>query len=69
MPLRRLDEGLLEIGRAQELDPVSASIARDTGVVLFCRREYERAASQALKTLVLDPTFYEGYWILGLACE
>jgi len=69
MPLRRLDEVLLEIGRAQELDPVSASIARDTGVVLFCRREYERAASQATKTLVLDPTFYEGYWILGLACE
>ena len=69
MPLRRLDEALLEIGRAQELDPVSASITRDTGLVYFCRQEYDRAASQALQTLALDPTFYEGYWMLGLACE
>ncbi|MCC6862906.1 MAG: tetratricopeptide repeat protein, partial [Bryobacterales bacterium] len=69
MPLRRLDEALLEIGRAQELDPVSASIARDTGLVLFCRGEYERAAAQARQTLALDPTFYECYWMLGLAAE
>ena len=69
MPLRRLDEALLEIGRAQELDPVSASIARDAGVVYFCRRDYERAVHQAMQTLSLDPTFYEAYWILGLACE
>jgi TolB-like protein/Flp pilus assembly protein TadD len=69
MPLRRLDEALLEIERAHELDATSASIARDTGVVLYCRREYDRAASQALRTLELDPSFYEGYWILGLACE
>jgi TolB-like protein/Flp pilus assembly protein TadD len=69
MPLRRLDEALLEIGRAQELDPVSVSIARDIGVVLYCRREYDRAAAQALRTVELDPSFYEGYWILGLCSE
>jgi serine/threonine-protein kinase len=69
MPLRRLDEALLEIERAQALDPVSTSIARDTGLVFYCRREYQRAQDQALRTLDLDPTFYEGYWLLGLTCE
>jgi tetratricopeptide (TPR) repeat protein len=69
MPLRRLDEALLEIERAHELDPISASIARDTGIVLYCRREYDLAASQALRTLELDPSFYEGYWLFGLTCE
>ena len=69
MPLRRLDEALLEIQRAQALDPVSPSIARDTGVVWYCRRDYDRAAAQALRTIELDPGFYEAYWILGLAAE
>lgn len=69
MPLRRLDEALLEIERAQALDAVSTSIARDTGVVFYCRREYQRAQAQALRTLELDPSFYEGYWLLGLTCE
>jgi len=69
MPVGRLDEALLEIGRAQELDPISAGIARDTGLVFFCRRDYQRAVSHAQQTLALDPTFYEGYWMLGLACE
>lgn len=69
MPLRRLDEALLEIERAQALDPVSASIARDTGVVFYCRRDYDRAMSQALRTLELDPSFYEGHWLLGLVRE
>jgi tetratricopeptide (TPR) repeat protein len=69
MPLRRLDEALLEIERAQALDAVSVSIARDAGVVFFCRREYDRAMAQALRTLELDPTFYEGYWLLGMAYQ
>ena len=69
MPQRRLDEALLEIERAQALDPVSASIARDRGVVFYCRRDYDRARAQALRTLELDPGFYEGYWLLGLTYE
>jgi len=69
MPLRRLDEALLEIRRAQELDPISVVIARDLALVLYCRREYSQAATQALRTLELDPSFYEAYWILGLISE
>ena len=69
MPQRRLDEALLEIEEAQRLDPVSVSIARDAGVVLYCRREYERSKQQARRTLELDSNFDEGYWILGLNCE
>jgi serine/threonine-protein kinase len=69
MPLRRLDEALLEIERAQALDPTSVSIARDAGVVFYSRREYDRAMAQAQRTLELDSSFYEGYWLLGLVCE
>jgi TolB-like protein/Tfp pilus assembly protein PilF len=69
MPQRRLDEALLEIEEAQELDPVSASIARDAGVVCYSRREYDRSLDQARRTQELDPNFYEAYWLLGLGYE
>lgn len=69
MPLRRLDEALLEILEAQDLDPVSSSIGRDTAVVFYSRREFERAVQQARKRIDMDPAFPENYWILGLGLE
>ena len=68
-PLGRLDDAMSEILMAQELDPISPSINRDVGVILYYRREYEAVLEQCHKTLALDSTFYGAYWLLGLAYE
>lgn len=68
-PLSRLEEAMSEILLAQELDPISLSINRDVGVILYYRREYDVVVEQCRKTLALDSDFYGAYWLLGLAYE
>ncbi len=43
----RFDEGLAEIKRAQELDPLSLIISTDLGKVYFLKRDYQQAEAQA----------------------
>jgi DNA-binding winged helix-turn-helix (wHTH) protein/TolB-like protein/tetratricopeptide (TPR) repeat protein len=67
--LGQVNEALLEIKRAQELDPVSLIINTDVGAILLFARQYDRAAQQCRQTLELDPSFPQAHNILSLAYE
>jgi serine/threonine-protein kinase len=65
--LGRLEEALVQIRRAHELDPHSPIIATAVGRILhFCRR-YDEAIEQCQRTVELNPQFPGGYFDLGLA--
>lgn len=68
-PLGLLDEALLEIQKAEELDPMSASIKRDIAIILYYAGRYERALQESRETIRIEPAFPGGYWALGLAQE
>jgi TolB-like protein/DNA-binding winged helix-turn-helix (wHTH) protein len=68
-PLGRLDEALVEIEKAHELDPLSAIILTDRGFVHYLRREYSAAIVDFQKTLELDPTFVPAHFRLANAYE
>jgi TolB-like protein/Tfp pilus assembly protein PilF len=55
--MARNKEALDEIGRAQELDPLSPAISGTTGVCLYYARRYDEAIQQLRKTLEIDPNF------------
>jgi TolB-like protein/Flp pilus assembly protein TadD/tRNA A-37 threonylcarbamoyl transferase component Bud32 len=62
----RLDESLVEMNRALELDPLSIIINVNLAVILFDRRDVDRAIEQSRKTIELDPYFGQGWWVLGV---
>ena len=53
----RFDEALLEIGKAQELDPLNLAINTGVGHVLYLSKQYDRAIDQYKKAVDLDPNF------------
>jgi DNA-binding winged helix-turn-helix (wHTH) protein/TolB-like protein/tetratricopeptide (TPR) repeat protein len=53
----RFDEGLAELRRAQELDPLSKIIASDVAKSLNLARRYDEAFIQANKVLEVDPAY------------
>ncbi len=61
----RFDEALAEIGRAQELDPLSLAINTGVGHVLYLSRQYDRAIVQYRKALELDPSFVQAHLWFG----
>ena len=63
----RPDEGVAEIKKAQELDPLSLRINVDVGRALYFAREYDQAIEQYWKTLELGPNFPSAHSLLGLA--
>lgn len=68
-PLGRLDDALTEMRIAQEIDPVSAIVARDLATVQFYRRDYDAALDQCDHTIELNPYFAPAYWTLGCIQE
>jgi Tfp pilus assembly protein PilF len=64
--MRRFDEAIAEIKRAQELDPVSLIISTDVGAILFMSHRDDQAIEQCEKTLELDPNFIQAHNILSL---
>jgi len=60
-PLGRLDEALMEIQRALDLDPLSPYKITAAGTIYLERREYDRAVEQYKKAIELDPAFYHAY--------
>jgi DNA-binding winged helix-turn-helix (wHTH) protein/TolB-like protein/Tfp pilus assembly protein PilF len=64
--MRRFDEAVGEIKRAQGLDPVSLIINTDVGAILFLARKDDEAIEQCRKTLELDPDFTQAHTILSL---
>ncbi len=66
LAMGRWDESLAAERRAGELDPLSLSIASDTGVTLLYARRYDEAVEQFRRTLAVDPAFYVARYHLGL---
>lgn len=69
MSLGRFDEALVQIRRAQELDPLSLPINMTVGWVLLTARRPEESEQQLRKTLEMDPNFILAHHRLGLAYE
>ncbi len=62
----RIDEGIAEIKRAQELDPLSLIISADLGFVLYHSRQYDQAIEQCRKTIEMDPNFAKAHDYLSM---
>lgn len=65
--LGRFDEGLRELRRAQEIDPLSLIINSDIAKCYYFARQYEQAIAQAHRTLELDANFIQPYYWLFAA--
>jgi DNA-binding winged helix-turn-helix (wHTH) protein/TolB-like protein/Tfp pilus assembly protein PilF len=63
----RLDEGMVEIKRAHELDPASLQINEDLGVAYYYLRDFDQAIQQQHKTINLDSNYFFGYVRRGQA--
>ena len=61
----RLDEALVEINRALELDPVSLGINTALGHVLYLSRRYDDAIAQYRRALDLNPNFAQAHLWFG----
>jgi len=53
----RFDEALVEIEKAQELDPLSLAINTGVGHVLYLSRQYDKAIEKYKRAVELDPNF------------
>ncbi len=62
----RLDEAVLQIKRALELDPLSLIVGAVVGEILFFARRYDEALVEFQKTLDVDPPFAFGHLGVGL---
>jgi tetratricopeptide (TPR) repeat protein len=62
----RADEGISEIKRARELDPLSVIINSDVAKVFLLTRHYDEAVEQFKHTLELDPEFAQAHGLLAL---
>jgi TolB-like protein/DNA-binding winged helix-turn-helix (wHTH) protein/Tfp pilus assembly protein PilF len=64
IPMGRVDDALLQIRKAQELDPLSAVIATDMGKELYFARRYDEAIVELRRALEVDPNFVSAHnWI------
>lgn len=65
--LGRLEEGLVEVERAAELDPLSAVIANDVASGPYFLRHFAQAIVQARRVQELDSAFSQAYYTEGMA--
>jgi TolB-like protein/DNA-binding winged helix-turn-helix (wHTH) protein len=65
--LARNSESLSEMGKAQNLDPLSLIISADTADILLIARRYEESIKQSRKTMEMDPRFAVAHYQLGEA--
>jgi serine/threonine protein kinase/Flp pilus assembly protein TadD len=64
--LGRLDESLIEMKRALELDPLSLVISVNLASIYSDRKEVDLAIGQCRKSIELAPDFGQGWWMLGI---
>jgi tetratricopeptide (TPR) repeat protein len=67
--LGRFDQGIAELKRALELDPVSPIISVSLGLTYTQARRYDEAIAQLRDTAEMHPEFYWAHRFLGLALE
>ena len=65
----RFDEALVELKRAQVLDPLSPVMNSSLGVSYYYARQYDLVIEQNQKALEIDPDFTAAHFGLGLAFE
>jgi eukaryotic-like serine/threonine-protein kinase len=63
--LKRFDEALVEIRRAEELDPLSPIIGTNIGDAFLFARRYDEAIAQYKRVLTVDPNFQYAHIELG----
>jgi TolB-like protein/Flp pilus assembly protein TadD len=61
----RHDEAVLEITRAQQLDPLLLAVNANVGFILAAAHRYDEAIAECRKTVDLDPNFPLGHYRLG----
>jgi eukaryotic-like serine/threonine-protein kinase len=67
--MRRMDEAVAEIQRAEQLDPLSLPIITNKGWILYLARRNDEAQENLLKALELDPDFVLAHRRLGQVYE
>jgi tetratricopeptide (TPR) repeat protein len=65
----RNSDGMLELRKAQSLDPLSLIVSADIADALCVAHLYDEAVLQSKKTLEMDPNFAIGHYELGQAFE
>jgi TolB-like protein len=63
----RFDDGIVELGRALDLDPLSQIVVAGIGWIHYFARRYDEALRYYDKTLQVDPAFFLGRWWRGEA--
>ena len=63
----RYDEALVEIHKAQAVDPVSLIVNAAVGLVHYYAKQYDEALEQSRMTLELNDRFFPAYTVLGRA--
>ena len=63
--LHHYDEGLSEIRRALELDPLNLHASVRLGDLFIFQHDYDNAIAQYRKTLEIDPSFVEARYALS----
>jgi pentatricopeptide repeat protein len=57
----RLDDAIVVMNRARELNPLSPAIGKNMGQVFYFARQFDRAIAQFRNTLEMEPTFRQAY--------
>jgi TolB-like protein/Tfp pilus assembly protein PilF len=65
----RLDEGLADLKRARELDPLSLIINTNLGLTYYWARQYDLAIEQLESAIELEPNFFRAHLHLGMVYE
>ena len=65
----KLEEALIKVSKAHELDPLSVPIVTSHGIILCRLRRPDEAIEQLKKAEELDPSFARMHWGLGMAYE
>lgn len=65
----RQGEALAEMRRAQQLDPLSASVSNGIGRILHFDRQFDAALRQFKRTLELEPDYAEAYFGMALSYQ
>ena len=63
------DRSIMELERAQEIDPLSSEVSWSLGVSLFFAHRYDKAITQLQKTLELDPNLPLAHFHLAASYE
>ncbi len=65
----RMDEGLAELKRARDLDPLSLVINTSLGLTSYFAHRYDLAVEQLEQAIELEPSFFKVHLVLGLVYE